>query len=59
MTKNELSILVNEEVNKLLEANKDTIEKCEIYPNPLTIQLSTMATLQILQKYDIFPKCEE
>lgn len=59
MSKKDIAILINEEMNKVLDNNKENIDNAEIAPNPLTIQLATLTTIQVLQKCGIFPKLEE
>lgn len=59
MTKNDIAILINQEMNKVLNNNKENIDNAEIEPNPLAIQLATLTTIQVLQKCGIFPKYKE
>lgn len=59
MTKKDLAILINQEMNKVFDTNKEIVNNAEIAPNPLTVQLATLTTIQVLQKCGIFPKYEE
>lgn len=59
MTKVELQQLVDETVSELFDMNEKVFTESNQLMTPLSSQIAVHAVLKILQKYDIFPKCED